>query len=111
MAEFSASLDGQSNWIESYRSNGVIVRTTRQMSITLPNGMADAVRQRVESGDYASESEVVRDGLRSLFAKDEAVERWLREEVADAYDAMQADPQRGRSLEEVRARLRAAAGE
>lgn len=48
---------------------GFIVRTTRQLSITLPNGMADALRERVASGAYASESEVVRDGLRALFAR------------------------------------------
>lgn len=34
------------------------MRTTRQMSVTLPLEMADMVRARVESGDYASESEV-----------------------------------------------------
>jgi putative addiction module CopG family antidote len=38
------------------------------MSVTLPLEMADAVRERVRSGQYASESEVVRDGLRALIA-------------------------------------------
>jgi putative addiction module CopG family antidote len=42
------------------------VRTTRQLSITLPNDMADALRDRVRKGEYASESEVVREGLRAL---------------------------------------------
>lgn len=68
------------------------MRTTRQMSITLPVEMADAVRERVRSGQYASESEVVRDGLRALIARDQAVEAWLQHEVAAAYDAMQANP-------------------
>ena len=62
------------------------------MSITLPTEMADAVRERVRSGQYASESEVVRDGLRALLARDQAVEVWLQGEVAAAYDALQADP-------------------
>lgn len=66
--------------------------TTRQLSITLPNDMADALRERVQSGEYASESEVIRDGLRALFARDQAVETWLRDEVAVAYDALVADP-------------------
>jgi len=35
------------------------------MSITLPNELAVAVREKVASGEYASESEVVRDGLRA----------------------------------------------
>jgi len=75
------------------------------MSITLPNAMADSIKQRVEAGEYASESEMVREGLRSLLARDHAVERWLNEEVAQAYDSVKADPSRTRSLAEVRARL------
>ena len=46
------------------------MRTTRQLSITLPNDMADALRERVSRGEYASESEAVREGLRALFARD-----------------------------------------
>ena len=57
------------------------MRTTKQLSITLPNSMAEVLEQRVASGEYASESEVVRDGLRTLFARDEAIETWLRTEV------------------------------
>jgi antitoxin ParD1/3/4 len=83
------------------------MRTTRQLSITLPIDMADALRERVHSGEYASESEVVREGLRALFARDQAVEAWLREEVAAAYDAVAADPSRAVSAQSVRARLAA----
>lgn len=90
--------------IESYRLE-VAVRTTRQLSITLPNEMADGLRERVASGEYASESEVIREGLRALFARDHAVEAWLRDEVAAAYDAVVADPSRGVTAQEVRARL------
>jgi antitoxin ParD1/3/4 len=81
------------------------MRTTRQLSITLPNGMADALRERVASGAYASESEVVRDGLRALFAQEKAVESWLRTEVADAYDELRADPARAISSDEMRQRI------
>lgn len=35
----------------------------RQLSITLPNDMADVVREKVSGGEYASESEVIREGL------------------------------------------------
>jgi antitoxin ParD1/3/4 len=83
------------------------MRTTRQLSITLPTDMADALRERVRSGQYASESEVVREGLRALFARDQAVEAWLRDEVAAAYDAVAADPSRAVSAQSVRARLAA----
>jgi antitoxin ParD1/3/4 len=83
------------------------VRTTRQMSITLPVEMADAVRERVRSGQYASESEVVRDGLRALIAQDQAVEAWLRRDVAAACDAMRANPEAVIDAADVRAHLAA----
>lgn len=81
------------------------MRTTRQMSVTLPIEMAAGVQAKVVAGEYASESEVVREGLRALQARDRAQERWLREDVAAIYDAMAADPSRGRSLDQVRASL------
>jgi putative addiction module CopG family antidote len=84
------------------------MRTTQQFSITLPHEMAEMVRNKVESGDYASESEVVRDGLRALQLQERALEAWLREQVAPAYDAMKADPSRAVSTESVRASLAAA---
>ena len=81
------------------------MRTTQQMSITLPNNMADAVKTKVRSGEYASESEVIRDGLRALLARDRAVEGWLNNQVGPAYDALKADPLRAITVEQVRARL------
>ena len=54
------------------------MRSTRQLSITLPTEMAADVRAKVESGDYASESEVIREGLRALQARERALEAWLR---------------------------------
>jgi len=83
------------------------MRSTKQLSITLPVEMAEAVKAKVESGAYASESEVIREGLRALMERDRAVETWLREAVAPAYDALRADPSRGISSEQVRARLAA----
>jgi putative addiction module CopG family antidote len=84
------------------------MRTTQQLSITLPHEMAEMVRSRVESGEYASESEVVRDGLRALQLHERALETWLREQVAPAYDAIKADPSRAIPAEKVRASLAAA---
>ena len=83
------------------------MRSTQQFSVTLPNEMAQMVKIKVSSGEYASESEVIRDGLRALQARDKAAENWLRQEVVPAYDAMKADPSRGRSVAEVRASLAA----
>ncbi|MET0962513.1 MAG: type II toxin-antitoxin system ParD family antitoxin [Noviherbaspirillum sp.] len=81
------------------------MRTTQQMSITLPNEMAEMVRAKVRAGEYASESEVIRDGLRTLLAHDRAVESWLHQQGGPAYDALKADPSRAVTPSEVRTRL------
>ena len=83
------------------------MRTTQQMSITLPIDMADVVKAKVRTGEYASESEVIRDGLRTLLARDRAIESWLHNQVGPAYDALKADPSRAVSADQVRARLSA----
>jgi putative addiction module CopG family antidote len=87
------------------------MRSTKQMSITLPLEMAQMVKDKVAKGEYATESEVIRDGLRALLARDRAVDAWLRQQVAPVYDAMSNDPSRGKSLDQVRARLARAAAE
>lgn len=84
------------------------MRTTQQFSITLPNEMAEAVRAKVAAGEYATESEVIRDGLRVLLARDRAIEDWLRKDVAAAYDALRANPSRAVGVGAVKARLAAA---
>jgi len=83
------------------------MRTTKQLSITLPTEMAELIKSKVAAGEYATESEVIRDGLRVLMARDRAVENWLLEQVVPAYDALKADPARAVSVEQVRARLAA----
>ncbi len=83
------------------------MRSTQQFSITLPTEMAEAVRSKVAAGEYATESEVIRDGLRTLMARDRVVESWLQKRVAPAYDALKATPSRAVSAKQVRARLTA----
>lgn len=87
------------------------MRSTQQMSITLPMEMAKRVKQRVADGDYASESEVIREGLRALQERENAVEHWLRTEVAATYDAHKADPTKAKPLDEVWKRLEASMDE
>ena len=82
-----------------------MARSTKQMSVTLPHEMAEAVQAKVASGEYASESEVLREGLRALAARDKAAEEWLRRDVAPAYDAMKAEPSRARPVGDVRKSL------
>lgn len=83
------------------------MRSTQQFSITLPNEMAGLVKSMVATGVYATESEVFRDGLRALLARERAMERWLHDQVGPAYDALKADPSRAVSPDEVRARITA----
>jgi Arc/MetJ-type ribon-helix-helix transcriptional regulator len=67
--------------------------------------MADVVKAKVRTGEYATESEVIRDGLRALLARDRAVESWLQHQVGSAYDALKADPFRAVTADQVRTRL------
>ena len=91
------------------------MRSTQQFSITLPNEMADVVKAKVAAGEYATESEVIRDGLRTLIARDRAVDAWLREQVVPAAQALAADSHRALTPDQVRANLakrrRASTGE
>ena len=61
-------------------------------TFSLPAEQADYIDANVQSGAYASASEVVRAGLRALEERDAAVERWLREEVVPGYDDAMANP-------------------
>ncbi len=82
------------------------MRTTQQFSITLPNEMADLVKAKVAQGEYATESEVIRDGLRALMARDRAMEIWLQEQVGSAFDALKAEPGRVLRADAVRNMLK-----
>jgi len=84
------------------------MRNTLAISITLPHDMAAMVKKKVASGEYATESEVIRDGLRALKARDAAMERWLRDEVAKSYDEYASNPDSAIPAKKVMARLRAA---
>ena len=83
------------------------MRLTQPLSITLPHDMAAMIKAKVASGEYATESEVIRDGLRALQARDAAMDTWLRNEVAKSYDKYAADPGIGVPAADVMERLRA----
>ncbi len=76
-------------------------------TFSLPAEQSAYIDAKVESGAYASSSEVIRAGLRALQERDAAVERWLRDEVAPVYDAMKANPERKLSAKAVFAEARA----
>ena len=83
------------------------MRPTQPLTITLPMEMAQMVKDKVASGQYATESEVIRDGLRSLAARDAAIEKWLVEEVVPTLDALDADPSRAIPADEAWRRIHA----
>jgi antitoxin ParD1/3/4 len=82
------------------------MRTTQPLTITLPHDMLEMVKAKVSSGEYATESEVIRDGLRTLQARDLALEKWLQQEVVKSYDECEADPTLGVPAEQVMTRIR-----
>jgi len=81
------------------------MRTTQPLTITLPHEMANMVKAKVASGEYATESEVIREGLRALTVRDGIIEKWLLNEVAATIDAHDADPNRAISGTELKKRL------
>jgi antitoxin ParD1/3/4 len=81
------------------------MRSTERFSITLTPELAELVRSMVESGQYATDSEVIRDGLRLIEARNRAVDSWLKTEVVPAYEKLKADPSRAISGEELDKRM------
>ena len=77
-------------------------RASRPVTVTLGE-MQNRVFERVESGEYASVSEVLRAGLRALDREEEALNDWMRKRIAESL----ADPRPSVPAEEVFERLRA----
>ena len=84
------------------------MRNSTPLTITLPPEMAAMVKAKVASGEYATDSEVIRDGLRAMQARDAALEKWLREEVVQSCKEYDADPSIGIPSEQIMDRVRAA---
>lgn len=62
------------------------------VTVTLPTELLELIRSKVASGAYSDESQVVSEGLRLLALSEDALEDWLREEVAPTYDRAMAEP-------------------
>lgn len=78
------------------------MRTNKPVTVTLGE-MQERVDARVQSGNYASVSEVVRAGLRALEREEAAIDAVLRQKVQEALD----DPRPAIPADQVFAELRA----
>ena len=85
---------------------------SHKRTFSLPSEQSAYIDEKIQSGQFASGSEVVRAGLRALQERDQAVERWLREEVTAAYDAVKDGSSKttpvGDAFDKLRARHAAA---
>jgi antitoxin ParD1/3/4 len=60
-------------------------RASKPVTVTLGD-LRDRVSARVESGAYASTSEVLRAAVRALDREDAAIDEWLRRKIAESLD-------------------------
>lgn len=70
-------------------------------TFSLTEEQAAFIDAKVEGGKFASGSEVVRAGIRSMQEDDEATERWVKEEVLPAIEEYERDPSTARPADEV----------
>lgn len=80
---------------------------TRNLTVDLPAADADDIDAQVAAGTCASDSDVVREGLRARRDHDAALDVWLRDDVEPVYDTMVVDPHRALAADEVLAAVRA----
>jgi len=71
------------------------------VQITVPEEIAERIRAKVASGTYASESEVVGEGLLALEAQEADIERWLKETVEPTYDRVKSGQEALIPIDEV----------
>jgi len=84
------------------------MQSAEKLSITLPPEMASFIGQKVESGLYGSNSEIIREALRGLMERERRLERL---DGAIALGLADAEAGRVQEIEAVRRELRDAAAE
>jgi antitoxin ParD1/3/4 len=80
------------------------MKPAEKLSITLPADMARMVREKVERGAYASNSEVIREALRTWQERESREARHL-DEVRGKIEEAIADPRPALTANEVGKRL------
>jgi len=76
-------------------------------TFSLTEEQAAFIDAKVAKGDYASGSEVIRTGLRSMQERDAAFERWVEREILPALREYEAHPESALPAEQVFAELEA----
>ncbi len=76
----------------------------RSLTVTLPDDIVEAIEAKVAAGEYASESDVVRDSVETLM--DFELDEKQIAEIRASYDHMKADPSLGIPIDQVMDRVR-----
>ena len=79
------------------------MQSAEKLSITLPPEMANFIRQKVDSGLYGSNSEIIREALRGMMERERRLE-WL--DTAIARGVADAEAGQVQDIDEVRKELR-----
>jgi antitoxin ParD1/3/4 len=74
---------------------------SHRLNITLSEEAIQFVRGKVSSGEFASESAVILEGLDALKQETEERQRWEREVLLPAHDRLMANPSSAISLQQV----------
>jgi antitoxin ParD1/3/4 len=85
-------------------------RSTAQspIQVTLSDeASVEFIRSKVQSGAYASEADVIREGLEALRQEAEERERWERKVLMPAHDRLMANPSSAIPLEQIEKNLEA----
>ena len=80
---------------------------SHNLNVTLSDTAAEFVRNKVSSGQYASESDVINESLEALKAETEERERWEHKVVIPSYERFMADPSSAISVEQLEQNLAA----
>ena len=78
----------------------------QRLAVTLSPEMADAMRRKVEAGEYDSPQDMLQEALKRLLDADASLETWLREEVVPGHTEYLDDPSRAMPAEKVMDHLR-----
>jgi antitoxin ParD1/3/4 len=75
------------------------------LQVTLSEDALKFVREKVSTGEFASESDVINESVAAMQDHDHEFELWLHEVGASRYDSFQANPSSGIPIDQVEKNL------